>query len=271
MDYKNSLKQKISEKIEKLIHLQEIDMEIIKTITLKQSSIREWEELYSSSQSLSKNFEKTKKSINDLNTAIDNKHAEMDLISENIKDISKKQSESKRVEEYNIYQQKIVEDKKNYREIENILDDLQNKKQNLEETMESLSVNIKSFCDDFTIRSNSIRESIKHLNKQGRDLLITRVEKYETAKELDSKLLDRYQVLIKNKSDRAVVPIDGQVCNGCNILLTNNDIGVVKRGLSINYCEHCSRILYSVDQKQDEVITPRKRNRKVFTQSPTDI
>lgn len=267
MDYKTSLRKKVSDRIKALLDLQNIDVEIIKTFNAKKEKASEWNRLHKESNDISKELEKTRKSISELDTAINNKHAEIENISEEVREASDAQSKSKKVKEYNIYQQKIVEARKKEKLLENSIDNIQDKKQNLEERLESLENKLESFYGEFTAKSKSIQSNILQLNKEGRSLMKSRESERKTIKDkIDIDLLLKYENLIKKMGNKVIVPIDGQSCYGCNIMLTNNDIGVVKKGFAISTCEHCSRMLYFASQ-EEAGDKKQVKKRKVFLAS----
>lgn len=268
MSYEISLKQSITEKIQTLIRLQNIDTEIIKVIDTKKEAEREWEALYQQCNELTTNLKQAQSSMLEISTAIDRKQNELYEILGTIEQVSQLQSESKRVEEYNIHQQKIVECRKNARDLETDLDDFNSKKQNVEDNLKIYTEEMNNYFSKFKEKSLQIEYRLEELNLEGKKLMAQRTTKMEDVAKLDKSLLQQYETLIGKKMSKVVVPIDGQSCYGCNIILTNNDIGIVLSGMSIETCEHCSRILYVAEKTaSDDTAKTQKRSRRVFAQT----
>ena len=57
-------------------------------------------------------------------------------------------------------------------------------------------------------------------------------------------LLNRYDFIRTKKKSRAIAPIAGESCSGCNTNLTPSTINEVRKGKDLVTCESCSRILY---------------------------
>ena len=107
-----------------------------------------------------------------------------------------------------------------------------------------------------------IKETIRKINQEGSVFLEKREE---IAKNADPALLVIYERLLKNKSDRVVVPIENRICSGCHIVLTAQHENLVRRGEKVLFCEHCSRIHYWPDdtaEADDEGGKTTKRRRR---------
>ena len=57
-------------------------------------------------------------------------------------------------------------------------------------------------------------------------------------------LLSRYDFIRTKKKSRAIAPIAGESCSGCNTNLTPSTINEARKGRDLVTCESCSRILY---------------------------
>lgn len=65
----------------------------------------------------------------------------------------------------------------------------------------------------------------------------------EAAKNVNQKLMERYQKVKKNKKDPVAVVIDGK-CSGCKMQLPSGDLISYAHSDKIFECENCGRILY---------------------------
>lgn len=68
---------------------------------------------------------------------------------------------------------------------------------------------------------------------------------------LDSDTLFKFDRIIKNKQGIGIVPVQGNVCMGCHMILSAQFAIEVREGKNIMYCPYCSRILYYEESEQD--------------------
>jgi len=71
------------------------------------------------------------------------------------------------------------------------------------------------------------------------------------APDLDSDTLFKFDRIIKNKQGIGIVPVQGNVCMGCHMILSAQFAIEVREGKNIMYCPYCSRILYYQESDQD--------------------
>ena len=71
------------------------------------------------------------------------------------------------------------------------------------------------------------------------------------APDLDSDTLFKFDRIIKNKQGIGIVPVQGNVCMGCHMILSAQFAIEVREGKNIMYCPYCSRILYYQESGQD--------------------
>ena len=71
------------------------------------------------------------------------------------------------------------------------------------------------------------------------------------APNLDSDTLFKFDRIIKNKQGIGIVPVQGNVCMGCHMILSAQFAIEVREGKNIMYCPYCSRILYYQASDQD--------------------
>ena len=69
--------------------------------------------------------------------------------------------------------------------------------------------------------------------------------------DLDSDTLFKFDRIIKNKQGIGIVPVQGNICMGCHMILSAQFAIEVREGKNIMYCPYCSRILYYQESEQD--------------------
>lgn len=65
-------------------------------------------------------------------------------------------------------------------------------------------------------------------------------------------LYAKFSNIVQNKKGVGIVPIHGQVCQGCNMILPVQFVNDVRMENSTEYCPYCSRILY-YEESEDAI------------------
>ncbi|MEL3901807.1 zinc ribbon domain-containing protein [Treponema phagedenis] len=78
------------------------------------------------------------------------------------------------------------------------------------------------------------RDKIKQLEEEEKQL----------SPDLDGDTLFKFERIIKSKQGVGIVPVQGNICSGCHMILPAQFAIEVHKGKSIMYCPYCSRILY---------------------------
>ncbi len=61
---------------------------------------------------------------------------------------------------------------------------------------------------------------------------------------LDASLISRYEMLLAKRNSLAVARINNQRCGGCNMMVPPQQYNILVRGMSIETCRNCTRIIY---------------------------
>jgi len=69
---------------------------------------------------------------------------------------------------------------------------------------------------------------------------------------LDSEMVFKFERIINNKSGIGIVPIKGNVCMGCHMILPIQFANNVHQGKEFVFCPYCSRILYYEESEEGE-------------------
>lgn len=97
----------------------------------------------------------------------------------------------------------------------------------------------------FAAQKQEIEVEIQSLESKVKELDIQR---QHILPDIDSKYMSRYEQILKCKSGRAVVPVEGASCGGCFMNLTPQQIESLRLADDLVECEMCSRILYLKDE-----------------------
>ena len=111
---------------------------------------------------------------------------------------------------------------------------------------------------------NSILQQDKELNDRN-DVINQEIEakqkeldslnaaEKQLSPDLDSDTLFKFDRIIRNKHGIGIVPVQGNVCMGCHMILSAQFAIEVREGKNIMYCPYCSRILYYEESDSDSV------------------
>ncbi|HEY2573681.1 MAG TPA: C4-type zinc ribbon domain-containing protein [Verrucomicrobiaceae bacterium] len=87
----------------------------------------------------------------------------------------------------------------------------------------------------------AITERGKNLETQLQDVKASRTQ---VAAAIDPDTLGLYDRLMKSKGDAAVVPLRGEICQGCHVKVVRDTQIKLKADDAITQCEQCGRILH---------------------------
>lgn len=225
--------------LESLLEIQELDMQMIQLMRLKQERQRELENINSVKSDLKQKLALKESEIIELKSNIRLVEGEVADILAKYKKLEGQQNSVKKVDEFNALSHEMSQIDRERIAKEQRLSDLYDKlaleeeiQKNLSETLESTSVSSK-------VLEAEIHESIGKINDEGRVIKAQRDAKVEKA---DPEVFRIYERLLRNKKDRVIVPIENRCCSGCHIMLTAQDENLVRKGERLVFCEHCSRI-----------------------------
>ncbi|CDZ80498.1 Putative zinc ribbon domain protein [Candidatus Rubidus massiliensis] len=244
-----------------ILDIQELDMQMIQLMRLKQSRQKELFDINAIKADLQKKSSVKEEEIITLKKEIRLVEGEIAEIQAKLKKLEGQQHSVKKVEEFNALTQEMNQVDKERMAKEQKASDLYDQiaveedvLKGIQQTLESTSVNSK-------VLEEEIVEAIKQINEEGQ---LLKVKRDELVNDADPEVFKVYERLLKNKRDRVVVPIENRCCSGCHIMLTAQDENLVRKGERIIFCEHCSRIHYWPESETLEgtVAAPKQRRRR---------
>mgnify|MGYP001599592758 FL=1 len=126
----------------------------------------------------------------------------------------------------------VIEDK-----ILEIFDQLDKVKLEIELEKQNFEKEEKIFNED----KRKIENRVKEID----DLLIQlEAQRKLFTPEISPKILSQYERILCNRDGLAIVKVENESCQGCNMLVTPQVINLIKMYEHIVVCEMCSRILY---------------------------
>jgi predicted nucleic acid-binding Zn-ribbon protein len=126
----------------------------------------------------------------------------------------------------------------------------------IEDCEEKKHKKIKSISSDKitleTLKAELIKEE-KYIeeNKQKKldELASLEIKKKEILEGITQDIIDKFDRIIVNKGDIAIVPVYKNYCSGCNMILPFSLINRVKAQKEIIFCPYCSRMLYYEEEE----------------------
>jgi len=250
------------EALKDILPIQEFDMQMIQLMRLKKERLRELANINAIKTDLMQKSMIKEGEIIELKKNIRILEGEVSDVSDRVKKLEGQQSQVKKVDEFNALSHEISQAERERVAKEQRLSDLYDNLTTEEDILKSLNANLEETTDSSKVLEEEIKESITRINEEGIGIKEQRDALTENA---DPEVFRIYEMLLKNKKDRVVVPIENRCCSGCHIMLTAQHENLVRKGERLVFCEHCSRIHFWQESEALEgtpVETKRRRRRR---------
>ena len=247
-----------------ILNIQEVDVKMVRLIRLKRQRQSELKQIEALRTELISQLEMKEEEIKSLDEECSQYEAKIDSHKERIKKLEAQQSAIKKIDEFNALTKEITllerERSTSEHTLSNLVDQKNSEEEVCEKTKETLAESDKSSLE----LEKEIKETILKINVEGSEL---KKQRDAMAKDAESEILAIYQRLFSNKKDRVVVPLENRNCTGCHIALTAQHENLVRKGEKLVFCEHCSRIHFWAEPKDDdgEDLPASKRRRRRAT------
>lgn len=243
-----------------ILPIQEFDMQMIQLMKLKKERQKELSHLNGIKEDLRQKATVKEGEIIEMKKNIRFIEGEVKEIIEKMKKLEGQQGLVKKVDEFNALSQEISQTERERVNKEQRLSDLYDKVAAEEDLWKALQENLESTAENSKVLEEEIKEGIMRINEEGRAI---KVQRDILVAQADSEVFRIYEMLLKNKRDRVVVPIENRCCSGCHIVLTAQHENLVRKGERLVFCEHCSRIHYWQESEALEgtSVASKKRRR----------
>ncbi|MCM8812236.1 MAG: C4-type zinc ribbon domain-containing protein [Candidatus Omnitrophica bacterium] len=98
------------------------------------------------------------------------------------------------------------------------------------------------------VKEEEIKKQLAQIDQemQGLQKRIEELQQNRTSltPKVDPQILARYEKILSKKDGIALVPVKGDACGGCNMILPPQQINEIMGGTRLIPCENCARILY---------------------------
>lgn len=224
-----------------LVKLQALDTEIYSLLNEKESKPQQVKELENAFEEKKMNLAEIEKKSLDLQKQ--RKERELDLAAkeENSKKLQTQLYALKTNKEYQVMLQQINEAKADASVIEDkileVLEQADKIKIEIEEEKQKLKEEERKFLDE----KKKIEERIKMIDERLSQL---EVQRKQVTPEIGSKILAQYERILRSRDGLAIVKVQNDSCQGCNMFVPPQVINLIKMYEHIITCEMCNRILY---------------------------
>lgn len=250
--------------LKKILKIQELDMQLIQLMRLKQDRVKELENLKEIKANLQKQLLIKDHEISELKVNQRLFEGEMTDVQAKIKKLEAQQNSVKKLEEFNALTHEMNQAEKERVAKELRMSDLIDHINAAEDAQKILKETLDNTCENGKLLEAEIIESINRINAEGS---VLKEERDDLVKDADPEIFSVYERLLRNKKDRVVVSIEDRCCSGCHITLTPQHENLVRKGERLVFCEHCSRIHYwpEIEVHEESASTATKTRRRRST------
>lgn len=242
-----------------LLDIQELDIKMIRLMRVKKQRQNEMEQIEDLRVELHEQLKIKKDEIADLSKQVNELEEKIKSLTDKYKKFEAQQGSVKKVEEFNALTQEMTTIDREKAALETQTSNILDKKTTEEEIYNKIKESLDTSAINSQELENEIKSSIDTINKEGQEL---KDQRNAIAGQADDETLKIYERLIRNKKDRVIVPIENRTCSGCHIALTLQHESLVRKGESLIFCEHCSRIHFWQDSESIEGTTVATRRRR---------
>jgi predicted nucleic acid-binding Zn-ribbon protein len=227
--------------IEKLLHLQSLDLKIRDLEREKENNLIDLQEL-------EKKILKEEREVGEERELLKGETVQIKTLELSVQD---------KKNQINKYDQQLlaIKSNKEYKslrsEIEGLKADIRVVEDQIIGLMELAEKNNRRINEvEAELESNQskYREEVGRVKEANKRIEAEKAETGERRKELAATVEDglrkRYERIMDHKDDRAIVTVENGICRGCHLQLTAQVLNDLKKDDLISYCENCGRIIY---------------------------
>jgi predicted nucleic acid-binding Zn-ribbon protein len=143
--------------------------------------------------------------------------------------------------EYQALLKEIARVEREIDEIETHELEVMEKSDQLQPSVKTEQVMLKEVSAKVEAERADLQKRIAIIDQELKQVL---AERQQLAREIDPDALNRYERLMRSKSDFAIVPIRNGNCGGCHLNIPPQLAHNAKHGSELTSCDYCGRILY---------------------------
>ena len=231
----------MKEQLSALLNLAEIDSEINSLREIKDARPKQLEPFKGQVTQKEGKFNLLKDECHRLRIDSDKTDQEIRSKEDKIKKLEIQLNTAKSNDEFQVLRDQITKLKEEVGECEEKRLELLSKIEQLQEELKRLEEESKEAQTDLRIAENETTEEVAQINQRLNELELKRKNVKEA---VDHKYLAQYDRVLERHRDRALVAVEGNICQGCYMSVTPQMINMLILGEEIVQCKSCQRILY---------------------------
>jgi len=197
--------------------------------------------------------------LNRLKKTYVERNAEYETTQTKIKEIRERMTSAEQERQKFEQQMDVIKTQREYETLDKEIKDANEREQNLRKDLQAQTKRIEEMKVSLDREAQMIEKQeeevkseqsrLKHeIKEREKELSKLQKEEGKITPGLDGEILFKFERIIRSKSGVGIVPIVKGVCTGCHMILAGQFVNDVRRGDRIQFCPHCSRILYYEDQ-----------------------
>lgn len=177
---------------------------------------------------------------------IEQKQTLMDKYQQQLNGVKKNEEYQALIHEIDLLKKQVAI---NEERILNVMIELDDAKARLEEDTKRIADEITNLDRQATEVDEELAEAVRHRKELD-------AQRGPLVQQIDGDLIRRYAKIRSSvKKGPAVVPMNGEVCEGCHMYLRAQIVNEVLAGDKIHACAQCGRLLYHPDNFRDESVS----------------
>jgi len=227
--------------IDKLLKLQEIDLEIDKLEKLLNIIPEEIKKLKEEKENLIFRFEKINSDLKHAEARKKEKELDIQSFEDRILKIEEALNRVKTNEEYKTLLREKAQLEETIMEIEdeilNIMEEIEKLKEEQKALKEKIDKEKEALEEEIERKKNELEQvklRLEELKKQREDFI----------KEIKPQLLSRYEMIKKKRGSKVIAIVEDETCTGCYMIIPPKVYSSLVKGQQLLTCPHCGRFLY---------------------------
>jgi len=231
----------LNEDVRKLLKVQELDKEVVRLAEEIEKMQKKVEEKEAEVRMQKDNIEALHKEIGEL---LEDKKFKDELLNESVENLKKLEKKAKSVtteKQLNAINTEIEISRTNQDILEEKLLSIMGTIEEKEKAVKEMETSLDTAQRELDALKKATTENINQING---DINEIEERKKILYKDIDAKIIKRYEELNRWTKGTSVVPVRQGACYGCFMKITPQTLATVKETDEVVFCPNCGRILY---------------------------
>ncbi len=113
-----------------------------------------------------------------------------------------------------------------------------------EELLKKKQSDLEKCKQDLQKKEANLAEDLERFNRELENL---KKERVEAAEIIETKYINKYNMLAEKHQGEALAKVDNDICGGCRVFISSGQRGHLYNPGTMVYCENCGRLLVRLD------------------------